>query len=727
MTPARAILLTILVVSAVGAYWLLGKDNDETVFSSIEDANVGGRESQGSPPTREIDRTQHVEDGLAPEAPRPNLAQAEPRERPPAPVATSSEAGSVDETALRYFARQGDTKRLQAEIARLRALYPNWTPPADPLAAPTQADPRVDVLWTLYSQGKYAQLRSAIADRQTREPNWQPPKDLLDRLAVAEARERLVNASELKQYETVVTIAANSPALLTCSEVDTLWRVAEAFAMTSRPDRAKEAYLYILRNCDNPGERVATVQKAVPLLQRDAIDELLATERPGADGQGEFAKVRPDMVRRSVAAGVAEPPAPVPEADLKALEVLGQNSGLASDALLLGWYYLRHDDAANAQTWFAKARQVEDSAETSQGLALALIALQKPGEAENILYKWQDTSDELRNTYLAAVTNLLAVEPIAPIDPIILQRIVPVVAKAKDAAAAQQLGWYAHAFDQDQTAAKWFSAALQWKADDEPSAYGLAVVRMALGDKQGVAELQRQWASRSERIATIAEPQVKTAATAAARRKAVATVEGGKMVMPEETVQTETSPHNRRGAATQPNLQGCSKTDLYSPATGRVALSRGWCLMEIDRPMEAVAAFEAALQTNSEAVRRDAAWGQSLAYIRAGLANEAAVAAAKTPQSRERALDLEASILSLRATGFFEKKRYAETILALDQRARIAPERLDLMAMRGYAYLSLRRINEARQVFEALAAAGDPQGQRGLAAVRATIDPNPQD
>ncbi|MEW6631005.1 MAG: cellulose synthase, partial [Pseudomonadota bacterium] len=47
---------------------------------------------------------------------------------PTPPPASSSQ--NVDETALRYFAAKGDTKRLNAEIARLKALYPDWTPPA---------------------------------------------------------------------------------------------------------------------------------------------------------------------------------------------------------------------------------------------------------------------------------------------------------------------------------------------------------------------------------------------------------------------------------------------------------------------------------------------------------------------------------------------------------------------------------------------------------------------
>jgi hypothetical protein len=74
-----------------------------------------------------------------------------------APVAETAQSPSsgkrgapaVDETALRYFARQGDTRRLNAEIARLRSLYPDWTPPADPSKGPVVPDPQLDRLWSL--------------------------------------------------------------------------------------------------------------------------------------------------------------------------------------------------------------------------------------------------------------------------------------------------------------------------------------------------------------------------------------------------------------------------------------------------------------------------------------------------------------------------------------------------------------------------------------------------
>ena len=70
----------------------------------------------------------------------------------------------VDETALRYFAAQGDTARLAAEIARLRQLYPNWTPPTDPLAVPLNSDRQLENMWELYAAGRLSEVRRAIVD-----------------------------------------------------------------------------------------------------------------------------------------------------------------------------------------------------------------------------------------------------------------------------------------------------------------------------------------------------------------------------------------------------------------------------------------------------------------------------------------------------------------------------------------------------------------------------------
>ena len=92
-----------------------------------------------------------------------NLQQTAPQQPAPAP---GPSAPVVDESALRYFASKGDKARLEAEIARLRALYPNWTPPRDPLAVPQNADQQLERMWQLYSEARYADAVGVNLDKE---------------------------------------------------------------------------------------------------------------------------------------------------------------------------------------------------------------------------------------------------------------------------------------------------------------------------------------------------------------------------------------------------------------------------------------------------------------------------------------------------------------------------------------------------------------------------------
>jgi tetratricopeptide (TPR) repeat protein len=177
----------------------------------------------------------------------------------------------------------------------------------------------------------------------------------------------------------------------------------------------------------------------------------------------------------------------------------------------------------------------------------------------------------------------------------------------------------------------------------------------------------------------------------------------------------------RRGGR-QP--RGCSTTinaQLLNPAD---ALNRGWCLMDINRPMEAIDAFQTALNSPTRKVREDAAYGQSLAYLRVGLSNHAAVAATKAPQSRQRAAELQVAILADRALSAFDAKRYPEALIYLDQRAQLQQERVDLMVLRGYCYLNLKMYGDAERIFVAAAATGNKDANRGLADLKASTHPD---
>ena len=647
--------------------------------------------------------------------PKPTVSQTTP---PPAtdPAAPSANPSShVDESALRYFARQGDTKRLNAEIARLKALYPNWVPPANPLAVPTANDPRLDAMWKLYAEGKFAELHKSIAERRAREPNWQPPGDLLKLLSVAETRERLVNASDLKQYDMVIRLASSAPSLLTCSEIDMLWRVGEAFAKTDRPQRAEDDYRYILTECSDKSNRLATMQKALALLPRDRVESLLKLEKGSPDG--EFASIRDELARRSVAKGGTDPLFAAPAEDMSRLERLAETTKSASDALLLGWYDYRHDALQDAEKWFRKARQIKDSASASQGLGLVLVKARKPAEAEKVVFPWRTSSPETEATYLAAVANLLSQQPTPKIDESVLQRMAAEVVARKDPASAQQFGWYARSFRQYDAAEAWFRKALDWKPADEPSAYGLALTLQSLGKKKELAAFARTWADRSPRIAAV----VGRGKTTSDEKKPSA--DHGSAGSPPGPAVARGQAESAVATARRRSPQGCSDRAPHPPRNAQAALDRGWCLMNIERPMEAARSFGIALDRGSGKVRADAAYGRSLAYLRLGLTQKAAIAATQSPMPAGRRVELQSTILADRARALFDQGHYTETLITLDQRARIAAERTDLMVLRGYAFLKLHRLPDARKVFEAVAATGNRDGIRGLAEVRRQENP----
>ncbi|MBX4869699.1 cellulose synthase [Rhizobium bangladeshense] len=722
--------------------------NAETVADKIEAITSA---PASTPDTREPDTAAEQ-----PAAPQSDMAQTDaPPDQvsppmvsePPAPQQAGGPPPAIDESALRYFASRGDKVRLQAEISRLQALYPNWVPPADPLAVPQNGDKQLEAMWRLYSDGRYAELRKAIADRQATNVGWQPPADLIDRLGVAEARSRLINASDLKQYATVVDIAAATPSLLTCGEIDVLWRVAEAFIRTERAQRGQDAYTYILKNCTDPAERQATVEKASTLLDYQPMQVLLAMEKPAIDGSREFDAIRDNLARRFVAESNDDPKLTIAPDHIARLERLAANQGLASDALLLGWHQLRRNNPPDAEKWFRAARAKEDTAAASQGLALALIARKAPQEAEDVMFRWRADSDDATATYLAATANLMALQPPADLTEDVLHRIAAEVIARKHVPTAQQFGWYARSLNQFQTAARWFEAALAWKPDDEPSAYGLAVTREQLNDRKGVFDLQRAWAGRSARIANLRDTSLPVSNAGTPAKQPLALQQP---VQPEEppqhpTARTEPPPADPRAGrqpepevavrAARPAMQavtvergprqarGCSTTIDAGRLRPGEALSRGWCLMDINRPMEAVSAFETALQSPARKIREDAAYGQSLAYLRAGLSSNAAVAATKAPQSRQRAAELQVAILGDRALSAFDAGRYRETLIYLDQRAQLQQERIDLMVLRGYCYLNLKMYDDAMRILEAAAATGNRDAARGLADVRNVIHP----
>ncbi len=680
---------SVLIAAAVsgGLFYALGRNGFEALVPAGFQPTVPPAAAQGQPPP--------------PAEPRQAPGQA--GSAPPAPV--------VDESALRYFAAQGDKKRLEAELARLRALYPEWRPPADLTGGPPASDAELERMWRLFGEGKYSEVRAALAKRSAAEPGWQPPADLVEQLDRAEAAVRLVNASNARQWEQVIRIGTEAPALLTCANVDALWRVAEAFAQTNRNDRTRDAYAYILTNCPTPEDRLATMQKALASLPDDMIPALLAQER-----NGEFAPIRDDLARRRIGKAAEDPALSASADDIARIERLAGAAATPDDATLIGFYALRHNDPAKAVTWFKTALARNGGAKAAEGAVLALSATKEHLQAEELGAQWLQAGAANRKAYLDAATALVAQDPPPRLSEAIIARVAKTVGSERYASGAIGLGWYAYNSGQIVPAQTWFETALSWDRGLEQAAYGLALVRQRLRDQAGLRALVAEWAPRSPRIADILRPG-RPAAAGPAEPRDEARAAPARPPRAADVVERVPEAEPARAEARPPRTRGPGGS-CGSGGSGAAALARGWCLLSLKRPAAAAEAFDIALRTGSGQVAQDAAAGKVYANVQQGLTAEANVAAAAAPVAPARRKELTALLLAERFYAQYDAKQYNAALITLEERTRHVPETTDLMMLRGWCYFNLRRFDDARRIFTALyRASGSSQALGGLAAI----------
>jgi cellulose synthase operon protein C len=139
-------------------------------------------------------------------------------------------------------------------------------------------------------------------------------------------------------------------------------------------------------------------------------------------------------------------------------------------------------------------------------------------------------------------------------------------------------------------------------------------------------------------------------------------------------------------------------------ATGRieaaVSLQKGWCLMALNRPQEAVRAFAAAADGRASA--SDAAYGEALAHLRSGDSMEAVMAANAAPLSIRRRNEIGVAVMAQQASEAFDRGSYRATLDILNRRRMFTPEPRDLSMLRGWSLFHLARKDEAKTVFGTL-------------------------
>ena len=433
------------------------------------------------------------------------LERAKPAADDPAPNATAP-SKEIDISALRYYVSQNDLSRVSAEIRLIRAKHPNWEPPADLF---TEVHNSVDEqpLWDLFAKHDLVGLKAAIDDLHQSKPDWQPSSDLTQKLAMAEAHDALVEASDSQRWADVVDIATDNRALLTCADIDALWRTAEALVRLNDEPRAVEAYRYALTNCNKAPDRLATVQKANLLLQTPgAMDQLLALGRRGRDGHNEFESIRTDSLRRLIgdaAAGKADAQ-PTPR-DVEALEAAYATTHLPADAQLLGWFNYARKDFPKAETWFRAGMSSKPDAKSAEGLVLALREQGKLQDALDVAVKNRDLDAPNRKVFIELSSAiLLDTKATVSLKPDQISAFTQAVETAQSADGAQAYGWRLYNTLDIAGAETWFNKSMGWKPNED-AAVGLMICAKRLKHDRDYADLVAKYRGQFTRVAQLEE------------------------------------------------------------------------------------------------------------------------------------------------------------------------------------------------------------------------------
>jgi tetratricopeptide (TPR) repeat protein len=428
---------------------------------------------------------------------------------PAAPAQTPAQAAAptlgttVDETALRYYASQRDTARVAAEIRRIRLRHPDWVPPVDLFDKAPKSSVDLTEVWALFGAGRYDEVRLRLENLKQRDPSFQPPAELVQKLDAAQARVFLIQASDAKDHARVIAIARNFPHMLGCGDVDTMWRVGEALAGSGDIERAYAAYDFILVNCTNPQERLATVQKAGAVLPPVVVTRLIQRGQVRIDGTTEFDPVLIDLARSEVgkAIGAAYGAGADPTA-LQRVEIAARSARAAGDINLLGWYYYSRKEYDRAAEWFALGA-ADGDAKAIEGLALAKREGGDPDAALQIVSESRDRSPELSKIWVefvsASLTSPDGGDLPAATD---LVELGEYVDAQKSALGAQSLGWWLYNQGDYADAMTWFDKSVSWKESEE-AVLGLGLTARRVGDKDLVAELVDKYKSRYASLAAL--------------------------------------------------------------------------------------------------------------------------------------------------------------------------------------------------------------------------------
>lgn len=441
-------------------------------------------------------------------APKASAKEARPARAAPPPIPLIGGPVGPDDHALRYYASLKQMARVNAELTRLRRLYPSYEPPADLYETPAAGGVDEEPLWALYSADRIDELKAAIAAKQRETPGWKPSADLAKKLRRKELRLKIGSFWKAEKFLDLVDYikGENLDVNDLSEDVDVLWTIAEAYARAKQNDDAVNMFKRVLTTSKDPHIRVATIQKALGSLRMSDVETLLAAAPGAAEGANEFGEIAIDITRARIAAFLHDERAEeVPAADVQKFEAYARESRDANQLGLVAWYDYKRRDFASALDWFKLAIQNDGDAMIAHGLAHSLRAQGMLREAEEVAFAWREP---LANNIILFL-DLLETDLTREIPPYIeadrLARYARATMEAASGEGAQALAWYAYNSCQFDVALFWFERAVAWFPKDA-TVYGYALTLRRLKKDKGLYELANRYDGLFAKVVEILFP-----------------------------------------------------------------------------------------------------------------------------------------------------------------------------------------------------------------------------
>jgi tetratricopeptide (TPR) repeat protein len=615
-------------------------------------------------------------------------------------------AHAPDLDALRFYALKGETLRVKNEMRRLKTLYPDWQEPKNIFDESRDYESE---LWKLYALGNADALNQAIAEQQRIYPDYVPSEELVAKAKTLAVRNDIKAAVAQGDWKAVLLFANSDPEVVAPDDLELLWWLAEAYAKLEKFDEARETFEAAFSISRTDDEVLGTIQRAAINLDPAVVESLLQQKRP-KPLQAHLASEVEDLIIRGMLLRTAQIGGRIPESlsqPMLNFQQRAESAKKAEDAVLLAWAFYAQNNWAQAEQWFNFALALGSRSKTIEGAILSSIRLGKNEQAAELAGKWLNYSPDIGRLFITIhSTELLKDKPPA-MDPRFLQVYAQTTSKLKSGEGAEALGWYAYNTRQPRVAKAWFHEALNWK-ETETGAFGLALAAKSAGDDVAFTSAVNTFSSRYNRVAALTLPEAPVMASKPATRS--------------KPRRSAAQNLRTRIAAAHKKKQYATCLDLTDQLGRRERLKaddhemRGWCLLEADRPTEAEQAFAQAVAMGGGG-KTASAYGQALSALKSERTDAGLDVANANHLTSAQRQTVNVELLTQRARAAFSNKDYRTTLIALDERSRLATEKRDLLMLRAWSFYHLGATDRAKGLFAALdRQLSSQETRRGLAA-----------